>query len=72
MKKTVYFTGQQQNSTELDRAITLAVEKRDEFLADLSNNVAKIDSEDIKIVVLNNSVVNAVIQLTYFPKNNDS
>jgi hypothetical protein len=70
MKKTVYFTGVNHNTGQLETAIKTATDKRDTFLKENENNIAKIESEDIIITTWNgnNSNVMPTIKLTYYPK----
>ena len=59
----------------LEGAIRSSTDKRDNWLAENQNLIAKIEKEDIKIVPWNsnNGNVFVVIQLTYYPliRNND-
>lgn len=74
MKKTVYFTCGNNNSNgynwmSIDKAIQSAVEKRDQFLENNTNEIGRIDNEDLKIFTMQNTqTAIVVIQLTYFPK----
>ncbi len=70
MKKTVYFTGVNHNIGQLETAIKTATDKRDAFLKENENNIAKIESEDIIITTWNSNHGNVMptIKLTYYPK----
>ncbi len=70
MKKTEYFTGPNHQMQQLETAIQTAKDKRDVFLEENAKNIAKIDSEDIKITPWNgnNGHVFVTIRLTYYPK----
>jgi hypothetical protein len=67
MKKTVYFVGQRVTIDDLKSSVASAVEERDKFLNNPSNNIAKIESEDIQFASGSN-IVFAVIKLTYYSK----
>ncbi len=70
MKKTVYFTGVNHSTAQLDTAIKTATDKRDAFLKENENNIAKIESEDIIFTTWNSNNANVMptIKLTYYPK----
>ncbi|HVA99529.1 MAG TPA: hypothetical protein VNG53_11600 [Bacteroidia bacterium] len=68
MKKTVYFTGMNYNTGQLEEAIKTATDKRDIFLNANGNIIAKIESEDIIITTWNGNNANVIptIKLTYY------
>jgi len=73
MKKTEYFTSEHQMFTSLDVCVEDAKLKRDNFLEENKEIIAKIDSEDIKVISGNPSNnhlhnVMVIIRLTYYPK----
>ena len=70
MKKTVYFTGVNHQSQQLEAAIKTATDKRDAWLTNNKDEIGKIDYEDIKITTwnANNTNVIATILLTYYSK----
>ncbi len=70
MKKTVYFTGVNHQTSQLEQAIKTAVDKRDSFLRENEGYIAKIENEDMMITQWNgnNSNVIPVIKLTYYLK----
>lgn len=70
MKKTVYFTGVNYNTAQLEAAIKTATDKRDAFLKENENNIAKIENEEIIITTWNGSNTNVIptIKLTYYPQ----
>lgn len=70
MKKTIYFTGVNQQMQQLEAGIKTATDKRDAWLSENKDIIGKIDSEDIKITPWhgNNLHVMVTIQLTYYPK----
>jgi len=68
MKKTEYFTGVNHNVNSLETAIKTATDKRDTFIKDNKDIIAKIDCEDIIITMTQNQNLIPVIKLTYFPK----
>lgn len=70
MKKTVYFTSKNQAAQQVEIAIQEAITKRDSWLSQNNNIIAKIDNEDIKFMNWNsaNQHVIVTILLTYYPK----
>lgn len=73
MKKTEYFTSSSVRFNDLNNAVEDAKKKRDSFLNENEEKIAKIESEDIKVVsgspannYLNNVMV--IIRLTFYPK----
>lgn len=68
MKKTIYFTGTNHQTQQLEQAIKTATDKRDSFLEENKNVIAKIDSEEIIITSWNGSNNNVIptIKLTYY------
>ncbi|MEY8848307.1 hypothetical protein AB9K26_05810 [Psychroserpens sp. XS_ASV72] len=73
MKKTEYFTSSSVRFNELNNAVEDAKKKRDAFIAENKLQIAKIDSEDIKVVSgnpANNYLQNVmvIIRLTFYPK----
>lgn len=68
MKRTIYFTAPNHNIQELEVAVQNAVKKRDIWINENRNIIAKIDNEDIKITPWGNSYVVVTILLTYYPK----
>lgn len=70
MKKTMYFTGTNHNTGQLEQAIKTATDKRDIFLKENKENIAKIDSEEIIITAWNGNNGNVIptIKLTYYSK----
>ena len=73
MKKTEYFTSSSVQFNNLNNAVIDAKKKRDAFLIENKEQIAKIDSEDIKVVSgnpANNYLQNVmvIIRLTFYPK----
>jgi len=75
MKRTEYFASNNAafNGQGLETCIKEAKQKRDVFLEENKENIAKIDSEDIKVVSgnpSNNHIKNVmvIIQVTYYTK----
>lgn len=69
MKKTVYFTSKNHAAQNTEQAIQDAVNKREAWLTENKDIVAKIDNEDLKFSNWNNGQhVFAIILLTYYPK----
>ena len=70
MKKTEYFTSPNSGTQQIETAISVAKTKRDTWLEENKNSIAKIDREDIKVTVwnVNNNNVFVTILLTYYPK----
>lgn len=73
MKKTEYFTSSSVRFNDLNNAVQDAKKKRDTFLIENKEQIAKIDSEDIKVVSgnpANNYLQNVmvIIRLTFYPK----
>ena len=69
MKKTKYFIRPQRDTGSLEITISEAETKRDHFLSENKNEIGEIDSEELQIVTMsNNTRIQAVITLTYFPK----
>ena len=70
MKKTEYFTSPNSGVAQIEAAIDAAKGKRDAWLEENKNSIAKIDREDIKMTTwnANNQHVFVTILLTYYPK----
>ncbi|MDG1315156.1 MAG: hypothetical protein P8P29_06510 [Flavobacteriaceae bacterium] len=75
MKKTEYFASNHAafNGPGLESCIQSAKQKRDTFFEENKETIAKIDSEDIKVVAgnpSNNHIKNVmvIIQVTYYTK----
>ncbi len=69
MKKTEYFVGENAQVYQIANSVSELIKKRDEFLLVNEKAIAKIDSENIQFVpIQNGGTVIAVITLTYYPK----
>jgi hypothetical protein len=73
MKKTIYFNSQQNapnlQTHQIQEVINAVTSLRDVFLAEISESIARIDSEQIHFVTWNNGTyLIAVIQLSYYEK----
>jgi len=69
MKKTTYFISHynyQYNGVE--EATNEVVEKRDEFLSENIDNIARIDNENIIYTKFNNGHMTATLILSYYEK----
>ena len=67
MKITKYFTQQSAWNTPVDVCDQLIKEK-EEFLTANKNNIAKIDSEDLKVEFCGNNRCICILKLTYYEK----
>lgn len=67
MRKTKYFKliG---NYNQASNRIDQLVEQRDSFLKENEKNIAKIDSEDLKVEYIGNNQCICIITLTYYLK----
>jgi len=70
MKKTIYFTGTNNQMQQLETAIKTATDKRDAWLSSNKHVIGKIDSEDIKITPWSSNTQHVIvtIRLTYYLK----
>lgn len=67
LKKTIYFTGDLYNVSDLDPAIYSATKKRDKFIEENFNFIAKIENEALHIIQSNNAqYINVAVQLNYY------
>ena len=70
MKRSVYFTGVNHSTGQLEKAIESVVIKRDSWLKENEDVIGKIESESLQIITWSSNNNNAipVIQITYYLK----
>ena len=67
MKKTVYFKNLATWNTTIKICDEIIIQ-RDKFLEKHKNEIAKIDSEDLKVHHTGNNHCTCILRLTYYPK----
>ncbi|WP_338790327.1 hypothetical protein [Bernardetia sp. MNP-M8] len=70
LQKTVYFSTREglQAITHIDYAIDAVTKKRDIFIEENTDKIAKVIEENITTEIYNNTILIIILKLSYYPK----